>query len=104
MNAIMQRNRDPPVRYTGQYSTDVIAEKAYGFLNDAIEAQKPFFLAVAPSAPHSNVHINRNVDGDFSGDATIQSPPVPAERHKDLFKDVIVPRTPHFNPDQVCLL
>lgn len=86
-NATMQRNQEPPRSYEGQYSTDVIAEKSYGFLQDALQSDKPFFLTIAPTAPHSNV----------KGGA--QSPPRPAHRHKHLFPEAKVPRTPNFNPD-----
>ncbi|KAH8883260.1 Arylsulphatase [Thozetella sp. PMI_491] len=86
-NATMQRNHDSPESYEGQYSTDVIAEKAFGFLQDALIDDKPFFLTIAPTAPHSNVANYQ------------QSPPRPAERHKDLFRDAVVPRNPNFNPE-----
>ncbi|KUI58056.1 Arylsulfatase [Cytospora mali] len=86
-NATMQRNRDPPRSYEGQYSTDVIAEKTYGFLHDALQSERPFFLTIAPTAPHSNVKNGT------------QSPPRPADRHKHLFPEAKVPRTPSFNPD-----
>ncbi|KAK5138261.1 hypothetical protein LTR08_003322 [Meristemomyces frigidus] len=100
MNATLQRNRDPPVSYEGQYSTDVVAKKAYGSLDDALVSEKPFFLTIAPTAPHSNVHMHfKIIDGDYTEKSATQSPPVPAERHKHLFDDVKVPRTPHFNPD-----
>lgn len=102
-NATMQRNKDEPVSYEGQYSTDVVAEKALGFLEDAIEARqeggRPFWLGIAPMAPHSNNHHNeRSIDGNFTEKSVTMSPPVSAERHKNLFEDVKVPRTPHFNP------
>lgn len=105
LNATFQRNHDEPVSYEGQYATDVLAQKAHGFLEDALRdfngKGKPFFLTVAPTAPHSDVNIkHRNIDGNFSEDSNVQSPPIPAERHKHLFKDVIVPRTPNFNPDK----
>lgn len=104
LNATFQRNFDEPVSYEGQYSTDILAEKAYGFLDDALNELsnngKPFFLTVAPTAPHSDVNIKQKViHGNFSEDSNVQSPPIPAERHKHLFKDVVVPRTPNFNPD-----
>ena len=51
-NASMSRNGNAPVNYLGQYSNDLVANKAYGFLDDAITAGKPFFLGVAPIAPH----------------------------------------------------
>ena len=102
LNATMQRNRDPPVSYEGQYSTDVIAAKAFGFLDQALKRRKPYFLTIAPTAPHSNVNIKSNIiDGNFSEHSVTQSPPIPAERHKHLFEDVVVPRTPNFNPDEV---
>ncbi|KAK0816979.1 hypothetical protein LTR75_003333 [Friedmanniomyces endolithicus] len=67
LNATFQRNYDLPVSHEGRYSTDVVTEKAYGFLEDGLRsvAQKPFFLVIAPTAPHSNVHINDNlIDGN----------------------------------------
>ncbi|TKA83457.1 hypothetical protein B0A55_00574 [Friedmanniomyces simplex] len=103
LNATFQRNHDLPVSYEGRYGADVVAEKAYGFLNDGLRsaAEKPFFLVIAPTAPHSNVHINENlIDGNFSEKSVIQSPPVSADRHKHLFPDAKVPRTKHFNPEE----
>lgn len=101
-NATFQRDHDPPIPHEGEYSTDVVAAKAYGYLDDAVAARKPFFLTVAPVAPHSNVHIiDRNIHGNYSGASAVQSPPVPAERHRDLFREARVPRTPAFNPDSV---
>ena len=105
MNATLQRNQDAPVSYEGKYSTDVIADKAHGFLNEALEAWQdegtPFFLTIAPTAPHSDVNIKETlIDGNFTKNSVVQSPPIPAERHKDLFKDLVVPRTPNFNPDE----
>lgn len=86
-NATMQRNRELPRSYEGHYSTDVVAGKAYGFLDDALNADKPFFITIAPTSPHSNVKNGT------------QSPPRPAERHKYLFPEAKVPRTANFNPD-----
>ncbi|OAP61898.1 hypothetical protein AYL99_04101 [Fonsecaea erecta] len=90
-NATFQRNKDHPVSYQGEYSTDVIAKKAFGFLSDALRADRPFFLTIAPTAPHSNVHFNK--------DTAEQSMARPAQRHSYLFPDARVPRTPNFNPD-----
>lgn len=72
----------------------MIEEKALGFLDDAISGDRPFFVAIAPVTPHSNI--------DQEGTVKMTAP-IPAERHKHLFKDVKVPRTEHFNPDTVCL-
>ncbi|KAK1781470.1 alkaline-phosphatase-like protein [Copromyces sp. CBS 386.78] len=118
LNATFQRNRDPPVSYEGQYSVDVLAEKAYGFLDDAArnvhdDGGRPFFLGIAPIAPHSNIEP-RTLSSSSEGVNTLHrrptsedddieqfvsfTPPIPAARHAHLFPDVVVPRTPHFNP------
>lgn len=105
LNASFQRNKDPPVSYEGQYSTDVLAGKAYDFLDEAAQSDRPFFLTIAPNAPHSNVKFSHALyNGSFTEDQIILSPPIPAERHKDLFQDAIVPRTANFNPEQVTIL
>jgi N-acetylglucosamine-6-sulfatase len=102
LNASFQRNRDKPVSHEGDYSTDVLADKAYGFLEEAIADTKPFFLAVAPSAPHSNVKFEEDwFVGNTSAHSIVTTPTIPAERHKHLFPDTIVPRGPNFNPDEV---
>ncbi|KAH8891800.1 Arylsulphatase [Thozetella sp. PMI_491] len=102
LNSAFQRNRDPPVSYKGQHSVDVLAEKAYGFLDSAAEQDKPFFLGIAPVAPHSNVAIEEA--GPNTDDREIIrakfTPPIPAKRHEHLFQDAKVPRTPNFNPDK----
>lgn len=91
-NGHMTRNGEPPVSYAGQYSPDVVAEKAYGFLDDATLHDEPFFLGVAPIAPHSNVRLNP--EEGVSMDTAFY-----AERHAHLFKDYVIPRTANFNPD-----
>lgn len=98
LNSSFQKNHDPPVYYPGEYSTDILASKAYGLLDDAAKDGKPFFLAIAPNAPHSNVAPNS--DGFNLSDITL-SAPVSAERHKHLFKNVKIPRTANFNPKKV---
>jgi len=65
LNSSFQRNGDPPVSYEGHHSVDVLATKAYGFLDAAVEAGEPFFLGIAPVAPHSNVDIP---EGEFPSD------------------------------------
>ncbi|KAH8432496.1 sulfatase family protein [Aspergillus melleus] len=91
-NSTYQRNHEPPRSYEGQYTTDVITEKALGFLDDALEGDRPFFLTVSPIAPHSNI------DKVGASSPTIMSEPIPAPRHAHLFADAKVPRTPSFNP------
>lgn len=99
LNTSYQRNKDPPVSHVGEHSVDVLAGKAYGFLEEAVEAEKPFFLAIAPVAPHSNVEIT-NLEGPVEDIIAKFSPPIPAARHAHLFKDVKVPRTENFNPEK----
>ena len=99
LNSTYQRNHEPPVSYENRHTTEVITEKALGFLDDAIAAKRPFFLAVAPIAPHANV--DPSADRDKSERRFTE--PVPQDRHKDLFAGVRVPRTAHFNPDEVSL-
>ncbi|KAI0418450.1 arylsulfatase-like protein [Xylaria grammica] len=101
MNSTYQRNRDPPVSYEGQHTVDVLARKAIGFLDEAHEAGKPFFLGIAPVAPHADVQSPAFKYGKHSNltDAKF-SAPVPAARHAHLFQGAKVPRTSNFNPDK----
>ena len=90
-NSTTQRNQEPPQQNPDDYSTDIIASSAVDFLDEAFEADGPFFVGVAPIAPHSEtVH---------SDDGIAFYDPIPADRHKNLFPDLRVPRTPNFNPD-----
>ncbi|KAI0914044.1 alkaline-phosphatase-like protein [Ustulina deusta] len=100
LNSTFQRNEEEPRSYEGQYSTDVMAEKAYGFLDDAVRdlENNPFFLTVAPVGPHSTVIYTPASPGE--GPSTAFSEPTSAERHQHLFEGVKVPRTDNFNPNQ----
>ncbi|KAH8162617.1 hypothetical protein CIB48_g5621 [Xylaria polymorpha] len=101
MNSTYQRNRDPPVSYEGQHSVDVLAKKAIGLLDEAYDAGKPFFLGLAPVAPHADIQSPAFKHGNHSNLTEVKfSPPVPAKRHAHLFQDARVPRTPNFNPDK----
>jgi arylsulfatase A-like enzyme len=64
---------------SSDYLTDVLARKAEGLLSR--DVSKPFFLFLAPYAPHY--------------------PAPPAPRHRNLFRDARVPRTPSFNEADV---
>lgn len=99
LNSTYQRNHDAPVSYEGHYSVDVTANKSFGFLKDALAGQRPFFLVAAPIGPHSNV--NPNLGAESIHGSLQMTAPIPADRHKDLFEGVKVPRTKHFNPDEV---
>lgn len=104
LNASFQRNQSPPVSYEGQYSTDVLASKAFGFLDDAMKDSRPFFLTIAPVAPHSNVKFGRSLFNRTMEIGEVKlSPPIPAERHRNLFKSAVVPRNANFNPEEVRL-
>lgn len=91
-NSVMTRNGMKPVSYAGQYSPDVVAEKAYDFLDEAVVQAKPFFLGIAPIAPHSDVQAGVR--------PAVMSAPAYAKRHAHLFKDYKIPRTANFNPDK----
>ncbi|KHO00417.1 arylsulfatase precursor [Metarhizium album ARSEF 1941] len=83
LDGIMALDRDEYRSIKGQYSTDVIANRSLEFLGNAMDAGRPFFLGIAPIAPHANTGFTS---------------PVPAERHSHLFPDAVIPRTPSFNP------
>jgi arylsulfatase A-like enzyme len=59
------------------YLTDVLAEKGVDYINRVATGRRPFFLEIAPFAPHS--------------------PYTPAPRHETWFPDAKAPRTPAFN-------
>ncbi|KAI1505732.1 alkaline-phosphatase-like protein [Biscogniauxia marginata] len=101
MNSTYQRSHEPPVSYEGKHTVDVLANKAFGLLDEAYEARRPFFLGIAPVSPHANLWSPAFRYGNHSNLTDIEfKPPVPAERHAHLFKGVKVPRTANFNPDK----
>jgi len=59
------------------YVTDVLADKAVAFIDEAVDAKEAFALEVATYAPHG--------------------PYTPAPRHANAFVDVRAPRGPAFN-------
>ena len=71
-------NEDGTIVLYGQepsdYSTDVLAARATDFVDRAAAAGDPFFLYIAPYAPHG--------------------PSTPASRHTGAFADVNAPRRP----------
>ncbi len=68
------------VTFTG-HSTDVFANKASDFIQRSSANSKPFFLLVAPTAPHI--------------------PPQVAARHQDQFTTTPLPHPDNFNEDNV---
>lgn len=63
------------------YFTDVMSRKAVDFIQRSDADGTPFFLYLAPFAPHE--------------------PSTPAARHRDLFADLTLPQTPSFNEADV---
>lgn len=63
------------------YGTDVYVRKAVDFIQRTAPTGKPFFIYLAPYAPHE--------------------PYTPAPRHANLFPDAKAPRTPNFNEADV---
>ncbi|KAK2764581.1 hypothetical protein FQN54_009276 [Arachnomyces sp. PD_36] len=105
MQSVWQRDKEFPVSAAGQHTTDVITEKALGYIEEGSKSDSPFFLTVAPIAPHADVTPDISqlpeLGGANPGSIEFSSaPPVPLERHQSLFQDVIVPRTPNFNPNE----
>ncbi|KAH7396959.1 alkaline-phosphatase-like protein [Phaeosphaeria sp. MPI-PUGE-AT-0046c] len=92
-NAHMSRNGGKPVSYKGQYSPDITAEKAYGFLEEATQHSEPWFLTIAPIAPHSMVKLEPA--DEYKADL-----PEYAERHAHLFTEYKIPRDDNFNPEK----
>lgn len=60
-----------------QHDTDLLRDKAVRFVEDREDAPEPFFMYLAPNAPHKPAYI--------------------AERHEDMFSDTRMPRPPSFN-------
>lgn len=91
-NVTTQQNQDSPKHRAGEYSTDITAQSALKWLYEAAWQDSPFFIGVAPIAPHAE--LIRDPEMAFY-------PPVPATRHEDMFPGLKVPRTPNFNPSVV---
>lgn len=89
-NATITHNGEPPKSFEGQYSPDLMSQYALGYLEDAASHDQPFFVAVAPIAPHSNMRLQEPRQFDL---------PQYATRHAGLFSDYKIPRTANFNPE-----
>lgn len=70
------------------YQTDVLADHAEEFLATAVDSEQPFFLQVAPSAPHD--------EGVLEGEDAPRNPR-PAPRDLGSYEDALLPRSPSFN-------
>lgn len=97
-NGTYQKNQDPPHYQPGRYSTDVVAESALEYLEQAAsDEDRPFFINIAPVGPHFEAVYPS--EGSLAGN--VLYPPVPAKRHEHLFPNVTIPRTENFNPETV---
>lgn len=76
-NGSLVRHGDQP----GDYLTDVISDKAVGFIQKAKSDPRPFFLFLATYAPHA--------------------PATPAPRHAGAFPGARAPRPPSYNEADV---
>ncbi|PNH10957.1 Arylsulfatase [Tetrabaena socialis] len=84
-NSCFSLNGSPTKCFPGQYQTDLIRDKALGYLDDAAAAHKPFMFYLAPTAPH-RVSTNKMV----------WYPPTPAARHANLYPGIKAPVTPNW--------
>lgn len=70
------------------YQTDVYARKAVNYINRKAPGEAPFFLSVAPLAPHT--------EGGWAASNGNRNPR-PAPRHRGTFADATLPRPASFN-------
>jgi N-acetylglucosamine-6-sulfatase len=66
---------------TEDFFTDILSGEATNFVRSTATNSQPFFLYMAPTAPHE--------------------PAIPADRHKGAFADETAPRPPSFNEEDV---
>jgi arylsulfatase A-like enzyme len=86
---------DPPLYEDGRlaavpgYVTDLLTDRALGFIRKQRAASRPYFLYLAHKAVHPDA-IQRN---DSSFDLAYGTHYVAAERHRGRYKDAIFPRS-----------
>lgn len=81
------------VRYgdgASDYKTDVLADQAVEFIDGPSGSERPFFLVVAPSAPHTERGLPPHTPD-----------PRPAPRHAGQLDDVRLPTPPSFDEADV---
>ncbi|PSR99254.1 alkaline-phosphatase-like protein [Coniella lustricola] len=100
LHPIYQHNADPPVHHHNEHTSSLITEKAQGLLAEALAAlsqdETPFFLGVAPVAPHSDISPQRHAGPGAL--LPIMTEPIPLERHAALFSNVTIPRASPLSP------
>ena len=115
VNPLFQRNdgdRHQEPKRDNHYATNLLSEKATGFIDDAMkDPDRPFFLMVATVAPHTTGDTGRDDEGEDSDSGSSsevpddsgpspQHAPIPAPKYEGKFLDARVPRNPNFNPTQ----
>jgi N-acetylglucosamine-6-sulfatase len=91
---IVHYGSTPDVEDPATYQTDVYSAKAEDFIRRRAPKAQPFYLSVAPLAPH----------GEAGGDGTFTTPdnnPRAAPRHEGAFASEPLPRPPNFNEQDV---
>lgn len=63
------------------HDTDLLKEKATSFMEDRKDADRPFFMYVAPNAPHAPAYVPRRHEGMFSKKPL---PSTPSMGEKDI--------------------
>ena len=81
------------------YQTDLLAAKATDFINRRAPQEAPFFLSVAPLAPH--VEVYRRDPGDDDPPTPNYPNPRPAPRHVGAFANENLPKKGAFNEANV---
>ncbi|KAJ6573530.1 putative arylsulfatase [Mycena vulgaris] len=95
MNSTWQTGTGAPQNFPGEHILDINSAHAYDFIDDAATKDSPFFITIAPVAPHAQFVT------DTASGIPEASIPVPQEKWKNSFLDQKVPRTANFNPDVV---
>jgi len=89
------------------YQTDVLTGFALDFIGRRASSDQPFFLDVSYLASHFEFRPGTdpteagNLEGGVDNEPTLGVPPVPAQRHKGMFKGARVPRVPSYNEADV---
>ncbi len=83
-----------PIQYTGPYQTDLHADIATEAITRSAAGDAPFFLWASFYAPHGGTPVEAD---DPPGNNT----PAVAPRHRDVFKDLPLPRGPNFDEADV---
>jgi N-acetylglucosamine-6-sulfatase len=84
----------PDQEVPGTYQTDVYSVKAEDFIRRRAPTAKPFYLSVAPLAPHGEAGAN----GTFT---TAANNPRAAPRHEGVLGSEPLPQPPNFNEADV---